>query len=209
MHRAEERASRPKESAKEILRLGDSQQKTRSDPSGNVGPESVSTAPNLQPYSETDSFGLSPKDSPPIPIPDNQNSSGTDNGPFKIVRQQSCQAPPDPTSNATLQSPLEQPPHRLLREQDKQGPPLLIIGAFWEQAAESLNEGDREKLNRLLERKRESEAADAPKDYKASSPTGVHEDDPPAAVSSVLSEAEKCKVKVEKATWKPVSPASP
>src|SRR4051794_31357382 len=97
MPRPKELASRVKESAKKILRLGDSQQKTRSDPSGSVGPESASTAPNPQPHSETDSLGPSPEDSPPIPIPDNQNSSGTDNRPFKTVRQQSCQTPPDPT----------------------------------------------------------------------------------------------------------------
>src|SRR5947209_8478158 len=112
--RASSLLGRPFPSVKKILWLGDSQQKTRSDPSGSVGPKSASSAPSPQPQSETASLRPSSEDSLPIHIPDNQNSSGIDNS----------QVPLNPTSDATSQSPLEQPSRRLL-EQDKQGPPLL------------------------------------------------------------------------------------
>jgi hypothetical protein len=45
-----------------------------------------------------------------------------------------------------------------------QDPPLLIIGSLWEQAADSLDQCDRKKLDLFLKRKREGEVADAPKD---------------------------------------------
>lgn len=161
-----------------------------------------------QPHSKTECLGPSPEDPSPTPILDNQNSTRTDGRPSKTVQQQSCQAPPDPGTNTTSQACLEQPSHHL-GEQDKQSPPFLIIGTLWKEAAKSLDNGVRDKLDRIIKSKREGEAADPPEDHGGSSPPSGCGDEPPAAVSSVLSEADKCKKKDEKATWKPVSLDSP
>jgi hypothetical protein len=203
MNQAKERASRVKRRAKEIFRLRESHQKTPYDLSGSVEPESASTALNPQPHSGTDSLKPCPKDSPPIPILSNQNSSSTDNPQLESILQQSCQGTADLTSNGSSQIVLEQPPRRL-QEHDNQGLSLLVIGTLWEQAAQSLDEVDREELNRLLKSKREGEAADARKEHGTRSPPDGHGKDLPTTVSSVLSEAKKCKEKSEKATWKSV-----
>jgi hypothetical protein len=100
---------------------------------------------------------------------------------------QSCQVPPTGPKTCST-SDASQP----LREQDKQSQTL------WEEAANTLDLKDREKLDDLIQSRRGSQTVDP-------IPEGQRGGSPEAHVSFVLSTAQEVKEKDNTATWKPVS----
>jgi hypothetical protein len=89
-------------------------------------------------------------------------------------------------------------PFQPLQEQAKQAPPQLGVESLWKEAAESLDPGDRKKLDNLIQSKREGQAAGL-------SPNGHREVPSADDVSLIISRAKRLKDKDQKATWRPVS----